>query len=147
MQIIPFIADDISQIAVFNTALETPHWTDEKLQACLSHADYLAWQLTLNEQLVAYVLLNVAGDEAHVMHLAVHPAERQQGYGAILLKYTLKQLMQLKKGSVILEVNENNQAAIALYKKCGFQQVGIRKNYYQIAGRGADALVYSYLRR
>jgi ribosomal-protein-alanine N-acetyltransferase len=143
-----FTSDDLPSVARFNTPTEVSDWTSQKLQSCLEHADYLAWKLSIFDQMVAYILINIAGDEAHIMHLAVDPEHRRKGYGAYLLKNTLQEMAKLYKQAVILEVNENNRAAIALYEKIGFQQIGQRKNYYVTADNKSEtALVYEYCSR
>jgi len=78
-------------------------------------------------------------DEAHITLLAVHPDYRRQGLGQLLLFSLLEDAIARKLLWATLEVNENNSAAINLYKKYGFQIAGKRKNYYQPAGD--DALV------
>ena len=78
-------------------------------------------------------------DEAHITLLAIHPNCRRQGLGQLLLFELLKDAIARKLAWATLEVNENNLAAINLYKKYGFQIAGKRKNYYQPAGD--DALV------
>lgn len=78
-------------------------------------------------------------DEAHITILAVHPDYRHQGLGQLLLQtlLTLAQRRSLKWAT--LEVRISNEAAIALYKKFGFESVGQRKRYYQDTGE--DALI------
>ncbi|MEL6927037.1 MAG: ribosomal protein S18-alanine N-acetyltransferase [Cyanobacteria bacterium J06600_6] len=78
-------------------------------------------------------------DEAHITLLAVHPDYRRQGLGQLLLLELLKDAIARNLAWATLEVNENNLAAVNLYKKYGFQIAGKRKNYYQPAGD--DALV------
>ena len=53
-----------------------------------------------------------------------------------------KNLDQANKFKIFLEVNSNNQAAINLYKKFNFVEVGFRKNYYLTANGREDALVF-----
>jgi ribosomal-protein-alanine N-acetyltransferase len=142
MTITPFTSDDIFSMVSFNAALESPHWNNQKLQDCLDHPDYCGWKVEVRHQIVAYILMNIAGHEAHIMHLAVHSAERHKGYGAYLLKETLGNLAKLNKQLIILEVHENNQAAIALYEKCGFEKIGERQNYYPFHGKKEAAWVY-----
>lgn len=70
-------------------------------------------------------------DEVHIANLAVHPDFRRQGIGARLLKHALQQAAHEGMCSAQLEVRAGNQAAIALYRRFGFVQVGLRKGYYQ----------------
>ena len=78
-------------------------------------------------------------DEAHITLLAIHPHYRRQGLGQLLLFKLLEDAIARNLAWATLEVNENNLAAVNLYKKYGFQIAGKRKNYYQPTGD--DALV------
>jgi ribosomal-protein-alanine N-acetyltransferase len=78
-------------------------------------------------------------EEAHITVLAIHPDYQKQGLGQALLLALL--VLAWKRGLewATLEVRASNQAAIALYKKFGFETVGHRRKYYQDTGE--DALI------
>jgi ribosomal-protein-alanine acetyltransferase len=142
-RVTPLNLADISHLSPFFSSLEKSLWTLEKIRSCLEHKDYRAWKLEIQNQIIAYILFNIAGDEVHIMWIAVHPEQRQKGYGQYLLENTLHEITKFKKKAVILEVNENNQAAIQLYEKCGFEQIGLRKDYYLVGTKREAALVYT----
>jgi len=54
----------------------------------------------------------------------------------------LSDSLNLLDKTVFLEVRENNFSAISLYKKIGFKEINIRKNYYKDTGE--NALIMSY---
>lgn len=64
------------------------------------------------------------------MNIVVKKDERNKGIGSSLLKEIIHIAKKLKAKTITLEVNENNEPAIKLYKKYGFEQVGLRKKYY-----------------
>lgn len=76
-------------------------------------------------------------DEIHIGTIALESIYRNLGYGKKLLGQILK-IADEKNLDVTLEVRVKNANAIHLYKKLGFVEEGIRKNYY---GRGKDALI------
>lgn len=81
---------------------------------------------SINGEVCGFVTANAVLDEINIYNVAVKENYRRQGIATALLK-------ELEKGepySINLEVRESNASAIALYKKCGFEQVGIRKNFY-----------------
>jgi [ribosomal protein S18]-alanine N-acetyltransferase len=80
----------------------------------------------------------IAADEAEVLTLAVVPTARRQGIGAALLQEAMAVAAQRGGAVVFLEVATNNLAALALYRRAGFAEVGRRRRYY---GDGSDALV------
>lgn len=67
-----------------------------------------------------------AADEAEILNLAVDPAWRRRGVGSALLQA----VAQRARGTIYLEVAELNAAAIALYRKLGWVEAGLRTGYY-----------------
>ncbi|WOB44967.1 ribosomal protein S18-alanine N-acetyltransferase [Thermoleptolyngbya oregonensis NK1-22] len=70
-------------------------------------------------------------DEAHITTLAVHPAQRGRGLGQLLLTALMQAAWHHQMHWATLEVRASNRAAIALYQKFGFTDVGLRPRYYQ----------------
>jgi [ribosomal protein S18]-alanine N-acetyltransferase len=70
-------------------------------------------------------------DEAHVTTLAVLPRYRRRGLGGRLLRFLMDLALHLGATRMTLEVRISNQEAMDLYKKFGFVQRGMRKQYYQ----------------
>jgi ribosomal-protein-alanine N-acetyltransferase len=71
--------------------------------------------------------------EYEIHTIGVDPAFQGQGIGSRLLGA----LLEFGNGAVYLEVRTDNAAAIALYRRAGFVEVGLRKKYYRLSG--ADA--------
>ncbi len=69
-------------------------------------------------------------DEAHVSNIAVSEAYRRQGVGEHLLISAIDVALELNARFMTLEVRNSNIAAVALYKKYDFSEVGIRHGYY-----------------
>jgi ribosomal-protein-alanine N-acetyltransferase len=67
-----------------------------------------------------------APDEAEILNLAVDPPWRRRGVGSALLEAVLERA----RGEIFLEVAEPNSPAIALYRKRGWVDVGVRSGYY-----------------
>lgn len=66
--------------------------------------------------------------------MAIAVSESNKGIGYSLLSYLIK----ISSGKrIILEVRENNEYALKLYKKCGFKEITRRKKYYD----GIDAII------
>ncbi|SDB69748.1 GNAT family N-acetyltransferase [Belnapia rosea] len=84
------------------------------------------------------VLARAAAGEAEILTLAVAPAARRQGLGAMLLAGAMQGAVLRGAGEMFLEVAAGNAAALALYRSAGFAEVGRRRRYY---ADGSDALV------
>jgi [ribosomal protein S18]-alanine N-acetyltransferase len=90
--------------------------------------------------LLAYGGVWVIGDVAHITTLASHPDWRRRGLAGRLLIHLLEVAKGRGATSATLEVRMHNQAAIQLYQRLGFEEVGIRKGYYPDTGEDARLL-------
>lgn len=71
------------------------------------------------------------GEEAEILDLAIRQDHRRRGLALFLLQNFLDHLSHSAVRAIFLEVRESNSAAIALYKKVGFQISGRRASYYR----------------
>ena len=78
----------------------------------------------------AYGGMLITVDEGQITNVAVHPEHRRKGYGAAIVRSLLRHAKDEKLESVSLEVRASNTAAIELYKRAGFTEVGRRKGFY-----------------
>ncbi len=90
------------------------------------------------QPIVGYLCRWYVADEVHILNVAVRPEYRQQGVAALLMGEVLQEARRGKAIGVTLEVRRSNAAARALYGGLGFEEVGVRRDYY---GRGEDALI------
>lgn len=78
----------------------------------------------------------VAG-EAQIYNIAIAPEFRREGIGEALLRHMIAKAEDNGCELVTLEVRGGNEAAMALYTKLGFREVGRRKGYYAKGGEDA----------
>lgn len=123
----PMTIADLAIILEIETAAYPFPWRLQTFEDCLK-AGYHADVLEVNQTIIGYGLMLKVVDEAQILNLCIHPKQQGYGYGRRMLEHLL-QFTQLTK-SVFLEVRPSNIAAISLYKKMGFKQVGVRKGYY-----------------
>lgn len=89
-----------------------------------------------------FILVRTAAGEAEILTLAVDPAFRRGGSGRALVEAAAHASRSQGAEALFLEVAADNTAALALYRACGFEQVGLRRGYYARAGGApVDALV------
>lgn len=91
--------------------------------------------------IVGFVGVWLMVDEAHIVTLAVRPDARRQGVGQLLVLGALELAYAHDMSRVTLEVRASNDAARALYERCGFRRVGVRPRYY--TDNQEDAVVMS----
>ena len=80
-------------------------------------------------------------DEAHISTIVVDGRYQRQGIGLVLLHGLLEAAAATRCSSVTLEVRASNCAAISLYQRCGFVEVGRRPRYYE--DNGEDAILFT----
>ena len=84
-----------------------------------------------NDEIVGFAGIKIFIDEADIMNIVVKKSYRNKGIGSLLLENLLLLCNKSNLKSLSLEVNEKNIPAINLYKKFGFKNISIRKNYYK----------------
>lgn len=114
-------------------------WSTANLHSCFGEA-YLNWGLFEHQQLCGYVLCHCVADELTIMNIVVAPRVQRRGLGSMMLREVLARAAQ-EEWTVWLEVRESNAAAIALYQQFGFEQTGLRKDYYPTKSGHEAAIV------
>lgn len=119
-------------------------WTDGEIEQLLArdgtHA--LAARAIGRKDLAGFILYTLAAGEAEILTIATAAAWRRRGVGEALLKAALLHVSAERAEMMFLEVGDANTAAMALYRKLGFREVGRRRDYYGAGSTtGATALV------
>ena len=94
-----------------------------------------------DQKLVGFYLARVVGPDLELLKIAVVGAARRRGVAAALLEACLEWGRRAVCETCFLEVRQGNEAAIRLYEKYGFREIGIRRAYYRDPVE--DALVMS----
>jgi len=118
------------------------HWTREQFILGLEKNTFRTLGIKDGDQLVGYIAFSLIEDEMEILNLAVHPDFRRKGIAARLMDRALE--MCIKKGIArsFLDVKGSNTAALTLYRKYGYKQIGVRKKYYPDTKE--DALLFRY---
>lgn len=142
MKIKQMTRQDCEKVLQVEEACFSVPWSQKSFEDSFSYAGnhYLvAWE---EEKLIGFIGLMAVGEEADITNVAVLPAYRRQGIGACLVGEMLELAKSEKIQKIMLEVRASNEAAIALYKKYGFQFLCKRKNYYQKPTEDADIMCW-----
>lgn len=123
------------------TAWKLDTWWAELAQRPRRH--YVVAQVRVEDGsdlvIVGYAGLDVSGDNADVMTIAVDPAQRGTGLGSDLLSSLHIAARGRRVERVLLEVRADNDAARSLYAKAGYRHIHTRKGYYRPGG--VDAFI------
>jgi ribosomal-protein-alanine N-acetyltransferase len=132
IEIKPMSLDDLTEVIRIERASFPSPWSEEMFRReLMKNKDFSIFiSAKLNDRLVGYGGIWIIIDEAHVVNLAVHPSYRRKGIGRLILLALLEIAQRKGMKRLTLEVRRSNVNAIRFYKRFGFQQRGIRKDYY-----------------
>ena len=128
--------DDIERVSVLEQASFNDPYPSYFLSELARDNPETFLVLTLNNEIVAYGVVDHWEDHDHLISIAVRPDSRRKGLGEALLVELEKRLS--KERPLKLEVRKSNLAAIQLYSKRGFTKTGAAEGYY---GDGEDAVI------
>ena len=123
-------------IAIEQTAHPSP-WTRAQFTGSLAAGHWACARLSAQAEIMAYALLMPNVGDWELLNITVAPSQRSQGLGLGLMQHLLTHCAGQSAAGLILEVRASNAAAIALYTRCGFVQIGLRRGYYA-AARGKE---------
>jgi ribosomal-protein-alanine N-acetyltransferase len=126
--------DDVMDIE--EISFQTP-WSRQSFETELRKEGSVCKVAVAGRDVVGYLIEWIVLDEVHIANIAIHPAWMRRGIGMRLMQ----NCMDCCDGFswIGLEVRRSNNAARALYRKLGFQEIGVRKQYY--AQEGEDAIL------
>jgi len=129
-EIVPMDRSHIEQIAQLEKNCFSTPWTENMLTDALfdPQASFIVAE-DGEGGVLGYAGLHAVLDEGYIDNVAVEEAARRHGVASALLDVFCR-FGQANLAFLTLEVRASNAAAIALYQKHGFAQVGLRKNYY-----------------
>ena len=141
----PLVEADSPAISVIHSEDFVRPWTDGEFAALLEQDTvfgYAAREIGHGREAPAgFVLARLAAGEGEILTIAVARAHRRRGLGWRLMDAVLRELHAQRAEALFLEVDETNVAAIALYRRLGFVEVGKRPRYFQSAEGATGARV------
>lgn len=121
-------ADHLPQIAELEKLCFSDAWSEKSIASELEN-ELALWLVAVDGDTVAgYIGSQTVLGEADMMNVAVAPEYRRRG---IARKLVEELISRLNAHSLTLEVRVSNENARRLYDSMGFQQVGLRKKYYE----------------
>ena len=131
---------DIDAVLRIEKAIYAFPWTLGNFNDCLV-AGYRCHVLIGDDKLIGYGVQMLILDEVHLLNLTVASDFQKKGMGKALLNFLIDDALEQQAKKMILEVRRTNLAAIFLYESFGFDQIGLRKNYYPAHLGREDAIV------
>lgn len=131
---------DLDAVIAIEEAVYPFPWTRGIFSDCLN-IGYLCRVLEVKGKIVAYSVMSVAVSESHLLTIVVPEKEQGKGYGKKMLNEMIRQAVNDNASTMYLEVRTSNKTAIHLYHQRGFNELGIRSNYYPAEQGREDALI------
>jgi len=126
----PMRRGDIPSVSAIERRSYAIPWHENAYYTELSNRSACYLVARLEGQVVGYAGMWVIVDEAHITTVAVAPEQRGKKIGERLLHGLLEEAIIHGATRATLEVREHNVVAQNLYRKYGFREAAIRKNYY-----------------
>ena len=126
-------------VAVEKAAYQFP-WSEGIFRDCL-RVGYVCRVIDVAGDMAGYGIMSVGAGEAHILNVCVRSEYRCRGFARKILLYLLDRARGAGVQEAYLEVRPSNVAAARLYHSLGFEQVGIRRGYYQALMGREDACV------
>ncbi|MBP8000342.1 MAG: ribosomal protein S18-alanine N-acetyltransferase [Chloroflexi bacterium] len=146
-QLRPMQLADIEPVLVIERASFPTAWSASGYEYELTGNAVAHYVVLTDEQgaIVGYAGYWLLADELHVSIIAVDPPSRGRGLGELLLLQLLFAAYDHAAVLATLEVRRSNEAAQALYRKYGFDLVGLRPRYYHDTNEDACIMTVSPL--
>jgi len=124
----PAKTSDLEKIYRIESEAYRSPWSVEGLVSEVASQESRFFVAELDGKIVGYIVIWIVLDELHLLKIATASEYRRLGIASALIDYVAN---EFKRASVLyLEVREKNAIARNFYKKLGFVENGIRKNYY-----------------
>lgn len=127
----PMQPEDLDEVCRIEVENFSQPWTKKGFLESINLKNNYYLTVLLEEKVVGYCGMQQVLDEADITNVAVDQSYRQHGIGTFMLTKLMEAGAERGVAAFTLEVRESNMAAIALYEKLGFENCGIRKNFYE----------------
>jgi [ribosomal protein S18]-alanine N-acetyltransferase len=115
-------------------------WSEGIFRDCL-RVGYICRVIEVGSDIAGYGIMSIGAGEAHVLNVCVRDEYRGRGLARKVLSYLIDRARSAGMYEAFLEVRPSNTAAARLYHSLGFEQVGMRRGYYQATNGREDAAV------
>jgi len=133
-------AEDVDRVFAIDKDIYPFPWTEGIFSDCIK-TGHLCVVNEADSHIIAYGVVGMIVDEAHILNLSVRGDCQGQGYGRQMLLYLLELVKRASATRALLEVRESNKVARKLYASLSFEEIGTRKGYYPADGGREDAIV------
>lgn len=131
--------DDLAQVFAIEQVSHPSPWPMKGLQESLQN--HVAYVLEQDGAVIGFAFVQRILDEAHLLDIAIAPSHRGKGLGRELLRQLMDEVLVSGVTIWFLEVRVSNVTAISLYQSLGYNELSLRRNYYDGPDGKEDALL------
>ena len=135
-----FTEEDLVDVVKIENRCHLTPWTNKNFIDSYG-ANNLFKVLKNEDDIIGYYVALFALDECELLNITIKSEQQKKGFGELMLKDLFSECRKANIINIFLEVRKSNLLAIHLYKKIGFNEVGIRNNYYQNKDSKEDAIL------
>ena len=121
---------DLDKVAAMEKSIFSTPWSKQSFEESLMQT-YSHFYVAVYEEVVGYCGIHNLGGDGEVTNVAVDENYRGKGIAHEMLSYAMEDASKKGVEAFTLEVRVSNIPAIKLYEKLGFENKGIRKNFYE----------------
>ena len=123
--------EDVAAVAALEGENFSRPWSYDAFYKTLSDENYIVIIAKDTDALLGYCVLLCTGEEADITNVCTAPVARGKGVATEMLTVLMEEGLSRGVKEFFLEVREGNVPARSLYTKLGFEEIGLRKNYYE----------------
>ena len=134
---------DIKEVCELEKSIFSSPWSEKSFLDAQKSRENVYLVAKEEGKIIGYCGIWTSFETADLCNMAVDASCRKRGIGYTLLTEAIKIIKEMKVEKLLLEVRESNQTAISLYRKIGFETIGVRKAYYSAPTEDAILMEYA----
>ena len=134
---------DLNKILVIEKNSHFSPWSKKSFEGSIGAKNIFKVFLE-NNKIIGYYIALIAQDQCELLNITVTKSYQSLGLGNFMLGHLISFSKTHKVANIFLEVRVSNIAAIGLYDKNGFNELGVRDNYYTTLHGKEDGLLMGY---
>lgn len=123
--------EDLDAVGEVERGAYSNPWSRQTFEELLERTPWELWVLLVDDEVVGHGVCTVVADEGEIANLAIRADRRERGFGARLLRLLEERAIARGVERLFLEVRRSNAPAIALYRRHGYEEIGVRRGYYE----------------
>ncbi|PTQ90605.1 ribosomal protein S18-alanine N-acetyltransferase [Agitococcus lubricus] len=139
----PMTEADLNAVYAIEKQVQYAPWSIPLFQEGLGR--HLCTVAEYQHQIIGFSVVQFIVDEAHLLNIAIDPQYQKRGFAKVLLAKVFAQAQDKNASTLFLEVRQSNQRALAIYQMAGFNEIGLRKNYYPSPNGKEHAVIMAYM--